>query len=78
MSPEIDIEKIAAVQHEIWSHWMKYLFLISEEPGDGTVIIDKEKADRWRRQMTTDYNDLTEKEKESDRTQAKKVINVLW
>lgn len=60
-------EKLAAIQHEIWSHWMKYMFSVCQEmPHSGGFIIPAEKVERWKRQMETDYNDLTEKEKQSD------------
>ena len=74
------IEEIAAVQHEIWSHWMKYLFQCSfqfEKFKDGSALIPADKVKRWKRQMNTPYSELTEKEKESDRDQAQKVIRVL-
>lgn len=37
----------------------------------------KEKVERWTRQMNTNYEDLTEKEKESDRNQVRKFEHVL-
>ena len=64
-----EVERIAAVQHEIWSHWMRFLF------GECVVIAPAELERRWRRQMNTPYAELTEEEKESDREQARKVIN---
>jgi len=62
------------VQHEIWSHWMKYLFQVSIQNDDGTVTIPADKVETWRRQMTTLYANLSEREKESDIEQAKKVL----
>lgn len=67
-----------------WSHWMKYLFKVSykheclEEVSDwggrtkpitneGVLIIN-ENVTRWKRQMNTAYDDLTEREKDSDRS----------
>jgi len=69
-------EQLAAIQHEIWSHWMEYLFSVTVSDGDGARI-PMDKAVRWHRQMRTDYADLTEKEKESDRDQADKVLAVI-
>lgn len=70
-------EAISSVQHDIWSQWMKHLFSVSVENEDGSVTIPAEKVIRWQRQMNTSYWDLTEKERESDRSQADKVIGVL-
>lgn len=72
-----NLEKIAAVQHAIWSHWMRYLFNVCIINEDGSLTIPSEKVLRWTRQMNTDYNDLSEDEKKSDKNQANKVIDVL-
>lgn len=71
------IEKLADVQHAIWSHWMKYLFSVCVENEDGSVTIPCDKVSRWKRQMETEYKDLSELEKASDRNQAVKIINQL-
>lgn len=71
------IEAIASVQHEIWAHWMKYLFSVSKENDDGSYTIPSDKVDRWKRQMKKPYSMLLPMEKKSDIEQAKKVFNVL-
>lgn len=71
------LEKIAKVQHEIWTHWMEYLFDEASINEDGSVTLSAEDVARWKRQISTDYEQLSEKEKESDREQARKVIDVL-
>lgn len=83
-------EAIASVQHEIWAHWMKHLFSCCGEtdfklpedlseptapPRESVIPADKEK--RWQRQIETPYAELSEKEKDSDREQADKVLAVL-
>ena len=69
-------EKIAAIQHDIWAHWVKYLFQVTSRQG-GEHIIDYNTARQWDRQILTPYDRLSEREKESDRDQADKVLNVL-
>ncbi len=69
-------EKIASEQHAIWSHWMKYMFTQGIYNKDGSWIMPAEKVERWSRQMNTDYVDLTDKERESDRDQADKVLAI--
>jgi hypothetical protein len=71
-------EPLAAVSHDIWSSWMRWMFLMGEfDYVSGTWKMPKDKVERWKRQMDTDYADLTEKEKESDRHQADKILKVL-
>ncbi|MCA9330429.1 hypothetical protein KC957_00115 [Candidatus Saccharibacteria bacterium] len=70
-------ERLAAQQHEIWAHWMQYLFSVCTENDDGTYIIPADKVKRWKYQLDTQYTDLTEDEKQSDREQADKVLEVL-
>jgi hypothetical protein len=70
-------EKLADLAHKQWSGWMKHLFSKSRKNDDGTVTIPAWAVERWARQMNTDYKDLPEEEKESDREEARKVIQVL-
>jgi hypothetical protein len=63
----MDIEKLAKIQHEIWSHWMRFLFKCCKEIPGGNMIISAEKVQRWIRLLNTPYDKLTEEEKESDR-----------
>lgn len=77
-------EKLADLQHAIWSHWMRYMFTQGEIVNDlddcdfvEAWLMPHEKLLRWRRQMNTPYTELTEKEKESDRQQADKIISLL-
>jgi hypothetical protein len=71
------LDKLANLQHEIWSHWMRYLFEISSQNEDGTVTIPADKVERWKRQMNTKYPELSNDEQESDLEQARKVIAVI-
>lgn len=71
-------EKLASLMHDVWSHWMKYQFtqcVPDDHPGD--LCIPKKKVERWKRQMETPYDELTEEEKNSDRDQADKVLELL-
>ena len=76
-------ELLADYAHSSWSSWMKYLFSktypmyeqFDKENGD--VVIPKECVDRWKRQMETAYKDLSEKEKDSDRKEADKMIHIM-
>lgn len=61
------LEALAALEHERWSHWQRYLHEQCESNNDGSLTIPAELVNRWTRQMTTPYQMLTEKEKSSDR-----------
>lgn len=70
-------EMLAHIQHEIWSHWMEYLFSVSKDLGEHGTFIPPEHGDRWGRQMNNFYSELTEKEKQSDRSQVEKFWHVI-
>lgn len=70
-------EEIAYISHEIWAHWMRYLFKCGYFNDDGSFVIPAEKVERWQRQIDTPYSQLSEAEKESDRHQADKILDVV-
>jgi hypothetical protein len=70
-------EKLAEYAHEAWSGWMEYLFEQSVENFDGTVTIPARAVSRWKRQARTPYSRLSEKEKESDRKEADKILRII-
>lgn len=70
-------ERLASYAHNAWSGWMKHLFDSCRENGDGSVTIPQELAQRWKRQMGTDYEELPGNERESDREQADCILNIL-
>jgi hypothetical protein len=72
-----DLEPLSKFCHDSWSGWMRYLFSKTHLSHDGDAIIPKEFVDRWNRQMNTEYEDLPENEKESDRKEARKIIDVI-
>lgn len=61
------IEKLAELEHEQWSRWVKYMI----------YAYGPENIKKWQKQAETKYNDLSEKEKESDREYAIKVLELL-
>lgn len=69
-------EALAAYAHEAWSGWMKYLFRKTEQSGFG-MVIPQWAVERWARQMNTPYAELPESEKESDRVEADRMLNIM-
>jgi len=76
-------ELIADFMHDQWSHWMKYQFSQMEntyhhETKNQTgMFLSFDSVIRWMRQMNTPYAELSEKEKDSDREWADKLIELL-
>ncbi len=76
-------EIIADFFHNQWSHWMKYQFSKMEDTyhyetkKQTGMFMPFEFVVRWIRQMKTSYAELSEKEKDSDREWAIKLIEHL-
>ena len=74
MEPK-QIEELADLVHEIWADWMKYMF--SKGRFEGVWIMPQTLRIRWQRQMNTPYEELSEKEKESDREIALRILELV-
>ncbi len=79
---ERQIEALAEYAHDAWSGWMRYLFSkcevrVLENVDRASLVIPERFVDRWRRQLETRYADLPEEEKESDRVEAQRMLEVL-
>jgi len=57
-------EALASIEHEQWQHWTAYML----------DNLTPENIARWRRQCDTPYDALSEREKDSDREWADKVL----
>ncbi|MFA5745649.1 MAG: hypothetical protein WCX79_00165 [Candidatus Paceibacterota bacterium] len=60
-------EKLSDLEHQQWAHWTKYML----------NNLTPENIKRWKEQIETPYNKLTNKEKDSDRVWADKVITII-
>lgn len=70
-------EALAELAHEQWAGWMRYLFRFGMNQNSGTFVMDAEYVERWTRQMNTQYEDLPESEKNSDRAEADRTLGVF-
>ncbi len=70
-------EKLSAHAHDMWSGWIQYMFSKSTINQDGTMTIPTWAVKRWTRQADTDYSDLPEEEKESDRKEADRLLKII-
>lgn len=71
------LEELAAVEHERWSHWQKYLHSKGRREPDGSLLLPAELVARWEAQIATKYEDLKDSQKESDRQQVRKYLPLI-
>lgn len=67
-------ERLAAIEHERWADWQRWMHGRCTKNPDGSLTIPAELVERWERQIATPYEQLTEAEKASDREQ----VNRYW
>lgn len=70
-------ERLAAIEHERWSHWQRYLHGKCAHGPDGSLVIPAKLVQQWERQMTTAYGELEDSEKESDREQVSRYLPLI-
>lgn len=78
------IEAGAALEHERWANWQKYLHSKLYPLGNSELsmnnhlkVLPTELYTRWERQINTPYSELSEKEKESDRNEVRAYLPLL-
>jgi hypothetical protein len=71
------LEDLSALEHERWAHWQSYLHAKCKRNDDGSLTIPAKLVAHWEKQMTTEYSDLSEEEKESDRDQVRNYLPVI-
>jgi hypothetical protein len=71
------MEQLSTIEHERWSHWQRYLHSRGVRQPDGSLLLPADLVDRWEKQMNTDYNGLSNGEKESDREQVRKYLPLI-
>ena len=79
VKPQIEdvVEELAAIEHQRWAHWQRHMHALCEQTDDGRLIIPANFVKRWERQIAKPYEDLSDKEKESDREQVRKYLPVI-
>jgi len=65
-------ERLADIEHERWADWQNYLHLRL-----GGKAMTKNDYDHWEKQIKTDYKDLSEEEKDSDRKEVMRYWNLI-
>jgi hypothetical protein len=71
------IEQLAAVEHERWSHWQRYVHSKCVRQPDGSLLLPANLVARWEKQIDTKYAELDDQERESDREQVRKYLPLI-
>lgn len=75
------VDRLAAIEHERWAHWQRYVHDQCQPQEDGSLVLPAELVVRWETQIRTPYPELSPQEQESDREQVRRylptVINAL-
>lgn len=75
-SPEV-LDRLAAVEHERWAHWQRYLHDQCERQDDGSLVIPPELVQRWELQIKTPYAKLSTDERRSDQEQVLRYLPLV-
>ena len=67
MKEQYKLEELAELEHIQWAHWTRYML----------NNLTPENIERWKRQIDTPYEELSEEEKNSDRKWARKVLGIV-
>jgi len=71
------LEQLAAIEHERWSHWQRYVHSQCIRQPDGSLLLPADLVARWEKQIETKYEQLGPEEKESDREQVRRYLPVI-
>ena len=76
-NPEDELrEKLAAIEHERWADWQKWVHDCMDKLPDG-AFLPLELWVRWEKQIKTPYEKLSEREKQSDRDQVDRYWHLI-
>src|SRR4051812_21271223 len=71
------VEQLAALEHERWAHWQRYVHDQCQREADGSLTIPVHLVERWTEQIGTPYQRLSDREKDSDREQVHRYLPVI-
>lgn len=71
------IDRLAAIEHDRWSHWQGYMHSKGRIQADGSLVIPANLVARWQRLIATPYAQLSDKERESDREQVRRYLPTI-
>lgn len=72
---KLEIEELADIEHQRWSDWQAWCHKILRENCPSPEL--EKVLERWDRQISTPYKDLSESEKQSDRDQVARYFPII-
>ena len=75
MKNKVLYEKLAEGEHQRWADWQSWFHKILREHCPSPEL--EKVLERWDKQITTPYSELSEKEKDSDREQVDRYWNLI-
>jgi hypothetical protein len=77
MTKEELIEQLANKEHASWARWQSYLFSKCNRNENGELVIPEPLVWHWQRQIDTPYEQLSEREQQSDRDEVAHILPIL-
>lgn len=77
LESEQTVESLAAIEHDRWASWQRYVHDHCQRLEDGALVIPADLAARWEAQIETPYAELSEQEKDSDREQVQRYLPTI-
>lgn len=71
------VDQLASIEHVRWSHWQRYMHSKGVKQTDGSLVLSADLVQRWDRQASTAYENLSEEERQSDREQVVRYLPVI-
>ena len=71
------VEVLADCEHASWARWHKYVGECADGLPNGPWTLAFYHVNHWNRQANTDYADLSEQEKESDRKEVQLALDAI-
>lgn len=71
------VESLAAIEHERWVHWQRYMHSKGKPQPDGSLVLPADLVRHWDSLIAANYADLSESEKMSDREQVRRYLPVI-
>lgn len=71
------VDRLAAIEHERWSHWQRYMHSKATRQADGALLLPPDLVARWEKQIETPYAKLPADEQESDKEQVERYLPII-
>lgn len=71
------LHRLAAIEHERWAHWQRYVHDQGVRQPDGSLLLPAKTIGRWDEQIDTPYDQLSADEQRSDQDQVKRYLPII-